>query len=540
MKIFTNEFRMRTISAILSAFIAFSAHARGYYRAEVNTQNSLGQLPHFWQTLGLDHSALLLESRNGWGKTLKLQIAQAVNEIGLSGIRQHGILHDDVGIYREIQGNPVYDFSRSDQILDYYLSLGITPVIEFGSMPRDLASNPSATVFLWRQGISPPKNWLRWQDLIFQFVHHYSERYGAETVAKWYFEVWNEPDLSMFWRGSQQDYFKLYDFTVAGAHSANPKIRIGGPSPSGPHQILGSSRIGHNFIEHVKNGQVPSTTNRLPLDFFSVHTWNFLDANINGFFQTQDFLQERGYDIPILVTEAGPTWQFNLNPQPHDTMHGAAFIVDTISSMIDQAQRRKRALPEIWSWWVLSDIFEEGRYREQDPFIGCMGLLTRQGISKPAYNAFKLLHQMGHELLPFVVERSGTVKGFATRHEDGSLRVLIVNGKNPGRGPSDGRYYEESSEPDVINLNLVGLTPNAKYTAKIVHLDRNHGDAYTAWQKMGRPQMKDMDEADWQTLRQNMLLPQALHEQFDSSNPELSLAIPSPGIVMVEVQRDAQ
>lgn len=529
---------MPIMMAILALIIPSFAFAAAY-RVEVNAQTHLGELPHFWQTFGLDHSGLLLESRNDWGRALKLQIAQAVNEIGLNGIRQHGILHDDVGIYREVHGTPIYDFTRSDQILDYYLSLGITPVIEFGGMPRDLASNPAATVFLWRQGISPPKNWQRWQELIFRFVEHYSQRYGSATVAKWYFEVWNEPDLSTFWRGSQHDYFKLYDFTVAGALQANSKIRIGGPSPSGPHQILGASRIGQNFVEHVKNGVVPGTGRSLPLDFFSVHTWNFLDANINGYFQTRDFLTARGLNIPILVTEAGPTWQFNLNPQPHDSMQGAAFIVDTISSLIDQSHRRRVPLPEIWSWWVLSDIFEEGRYREDDPFIGCMGLLTRQGITKPAYNAFKLLHQMGHELVSFQIDRVGAVKGFATRHADGSLRILIVNGKNPGRGPTDGRYYEESSEADIVSLKLAGLAPNVSYTAAMVHLDRNHGDAFSAWQAMGRPQIRNMDEADWQDLRTKMLLPEPVQHRLDGNFPELRLAIPSPGVVMVEIRPDA-
>lgn len=527
------------INTIFALGFTSFAGASSIYRVEVDVQRSQGEITHFWKTFGLDHSGLLLETRDNWGETLKRQLAQAVTDLGLNGIRQHGILHDDVGIYREIDGTPIYDFTRADQILDYYVSLGIRPVIEFGSMPHDLAANPAATVFLWRQGVSPPKNWRQWEELIFRFVDHYSQRYGDEAVANWYFEVWNEPDLSSFWRGSQHDYFTLYDFTVAGALRANPKVRIGGPSPSGPHQLQGASRLGQNFIEHIKNNMIPELGRRLPLDFFSVHTWNFLDANINGYFETRDFLTARELNIPILVTEAGPTWQFNLNPQPHDTMQGAAFIIDTVSSLIDRATRRQTLLPEIWSWWVLSDIFEEGRYRDQDPFIGCMGLVTRQGLTKPAYNAFKLLHQMGHELVSWQVDRAGSIKGFATRDRNGSVRILMVNAKNPGRGPNDGRYYEESQEADLISLKLSGLSHDAGYTAAIVSLDRHHGDAYTAWQALGRPGIRDLRDEDWQLLHEKMLLPDPRQEVLDDMTSEIQLTMVSPSILLIEVKKDS-
>ncbi len=42
-----------------------------------------------------------------------------------------------------------------------------------------------------------------------RLVAHWSSRYGEHEVAQWFFEVWNEPNLDAFWKGSQADYFKL-------------------------------------------------------------------------------------------------------------------------------------------------------------------------------------------------------------------------------------------------------------------------------------------------------------------------------------------
>ena len=464
---------------VLSGWATFLGAAS--YQVSVDVQSDRGELQHFWKTFGLGHASLLLREEGQWGEILKRQIQEAVTELGMNGVRQHGLLHDDMGVYREVHGQAVYDFTLLNQVFDFYLSLGIKPLVELGSMPRDLASDPSATNFQWKQGKSPPKDWQKWQDLVANFVQNLRQRYSAEEVDSWYFEVWNEPELEAFWSGTQQDYLKLYDHTVWGARSVSPNILVGGPTPSGPHQLTGATRLGENFINHVL--QHRALGEPMALDFFSIHTWAFLYANIGGYFQTVDLLDRYNLDIPILITEAGPTWQFHLDPQPQETIQGATFVGHTVSELITRSLATGKRLPEVWSWWVLSDIFEESTYREEDPFIGCMGLVSRQGIKKPAYNAFKMLHMMGDRLINTQIDHQGSVHSFATKNAKGEVQILLANGRNPDGGPPQGRYYEVGGRDDVtIRLNGLG-----QHQYQIYKLDQQHGDAFSQWQRLGRP-----------------------------------------------------
>jgi hypothetical protein len=183
-----------------------------------------GALPHFWTTYGLGRMGLYLDrdvlapefqeqdrqNHDGqrWSAVLRQQTLEAVQMLELRSVRGHGLFHDDIGIYSEDDaGNPVYDFARSDDIFDFLVDNGIAPIVELASMPADLALDPSQTVFDWNMIVSPPKDYEKWQALVQAFVQHSVERYGAEVVGQWYFEVWNEPECcsNKFWKGTLQD-----------------------------------------------------------------------------------------------------------------------------------------------------------------------------------------------------------------------------------------------------------------------------------------------------------------------------------------------
>jgi len=135
-------------------------------------------------------------------------------EIGFKYIRMHGLLHDDMGVYKEdAQGNPIYNWQYIDQLHDFLLRVGLKPFVELSFMPADLASGKQ-TVFWWKGNITPPKSYEKWAALIRALVGHFQERYGHDEVKTWYFEVWNEPDITPFFTGSLEDYLKLYKTTA--------------------------------------------------------------------------------------------------------------------------------------------------------------------------------------------------------------------------------------------------------------------------------------------------------------------------------------
>lgn len=188
------------------------------------------------------------------------QLAMTKKDCDFKYIRMHGLLTDDMAVYREDnKGNPEYNYQYIDALYDFLLSINVKPFVELGFMPNALASGKE-TIFWWRGNVTPPKDYNKWGDLIKNLTQHFTERYGAEEVKSWYFEVWNEPNLSPgFWTGSQADYFKLYEYAAHAVKSVNPAYKVGGPATAGA-------------------GWVPETIdfcakNNVPLDFISTHTY---------------------------------------------------------------------------------------------------------------------------------------------------------------------------------------------------------------------------------------------------------------------------
>jgi xylan 1,4-beta-xylosidase len=505
----------------------------------VDSSSDKGNLPHFWDTFGTGEMPLFLRTDRNWGQTLKDHVTDGVQNLGVKRLRQHGLFHDDIGIYHEdSSGNPAYDFTKSDQIFDFFVQLGIEPIVELAPMPHDLAADPSKTVFDWNMIVSVPKDYARWQELITKFVQHSIERYGQDVVSSWYFEVWNEPECcsNKFWSGSVDDYFKLYDYTAAGVLAALPTARVGGPVNSQPAELTKNSMIGQQFLQHVTTDNYVNPGHPGSLGFFSYHAWSFLDGSVNGYFQGLDLLDSfQLQNTSIAITEYGPTWEFGLTDEPQETEQGATFAVQTYADIVQRCTKDNRRLPIAYSWWVISDIFDESMYRENDPFIGCMGLTSRENIHKPVYNAYKFLAQLGTQQVAFNISGAAGLGGMAARSPDGGVQLIIYNGQNPGKGPSNETYYQ-SADATSIGVTVSGLDPQFPFDVTAYHVDHTAGNAYTVWQNQGRPDMTTMMDSDWQGLRAAMDSPaEPLGRALCGSTFTHSFQLTSPGVLFVKL-----
>jgi xylan 1,4-beta-xylosidase len=511
----------------------------------VDNATSKGDLPHFWNTFGTGELPLFLRQDRmtklgaTWGQTLMDHVTDGVHNLGVKRLRQHGLFHDDIGIYHEdSSGNPVYDFTKSDQIFDFFVQLGIEPIVELAPMPHDLAADPSKTVFDWNMIVSVPKDYGRWQDLVTKFVQHSVERYGQDTVNSWYFEVWNEPECcnNKFWSGTIDDYFKLYDYTAAGVRAALPTGRVGGPVNSQPVELTQNSMIGQKFLQHVTTDNYLNPGHPGVLDYFSYHSWSFLDGSINGYFAGLDLLDSfKLQNIQIAITEFGPTYEFNLMDEPQEMDQGATFAVQTYSDIVQRCTKDNRRLPIAYSWWVLSDIFDESMYRENDPFIGCMGLTSRENIHKPVYNAYKFLEQMGTHQISFTISGAAGLGGMAARSDDGGVELILYNGQNPGVGPKTETYYQVA-DAQSIGVTISGLDPSFPFDVNAYHVDHVNGNAYAVWQNLGRPDMTTMTDDNWQALRDAMDSPEEpLGRALCGSTFTHAFQLQSPGVLFVKL-----
>src|SRR5882762_4401678 len=225
-----NAFRVALffVAAALSAATLRAQVAPEVQEVTVDAKAASHPFPHFWEKMfGSGRAILTLREsyRNDLRETRRIT--------GFEYVRFHAIFHDEAGLYDEDKdGHAVYNYSYVDQIYDGLLENHVRPFIELSFTPKKLTSDPNALHAFWyKQNVAPPKDWDKWEQLIENFTRHLVERYGIDEVAKWYFEVWNEPNID-FWAGDPKEatYYELYDRAARAIKRVSPRLRVGGPA----------------------------------------------------------------------------------------------------------------------------------------------------------------------------------------------------------------------------------------------------------------------------------------------------------------------
>jgi xylan 1,4-beta-xylosidase len=431
----------------------------------IDAQAATRPFPHVWEQM-FGSGRAILSLRESYRDDLR----QLKGITGFQYVRFHGILDDEVGVY-----GSTYNFSYMDQIYDGLLANGVRPFVEISFMPKLLAANPTPHAFWYKPYPSPPNDYEKWTRLITAFTAHLLARYGKDEVAKWYFEVWNEPNID-FWTGvpKMTTYFELYDATAPAIKKVDPDLRVGGPATAQAAWV-------DRFIEHCHQTQTPvdfvSTHiygNESPMDVFGNSTpvprKDMVAAAIRKVHD--QVAQSAAPNTPIIISEYNATY---LNqPQVTDSPFMGPWLANNI--------RECDGLSGMMSYWAFSDVFEEqGVVRK--PFYGGYGLMAERGIPKAAFRAFELLHQLGDRRLMFDETNS-----LVTKRGDRAIVAALWNYAEPG----------EKARPLVFRLKILHGSA-AKYRVQFV--DAAHANALAAWGAMGQP--------EWPTLSQIAALKKA-------------------------------
>ncbi|MGA7575405.1 MAG: glycosyl hydrolase family 39 [Terriglobales bacterium] len=468
--------------------------------------------PHFWEKM-FGSGRAILSLRESYRNDLR-EVKQIT---GFEYVRFHAIFHDEVGVYDEdAQGHPVYNFSYVDQIYDGLLANGVRPFVELSFMPKKLAAREALHAFWYKQNVAPPKDWNKWDDLVTQFSRHLVDRYGIDEVSRWYFEVWNEPNLD-FWAGEprQATYWELYDHTARALKQVSPRLRVGGPATA-------QAAWADAFIRHCAE-------NKVPVDFVSSHVYGndraqdvfATDENIprdqmvcRAVKKVHDQIRTSSMpQLPLIWTEYNAS--YSNQPAVTDSVYMGPWMADTI--------RQCDGLVDAMSYWTFSDVFEEqGVVKE--PFYGGFGLIAAGGIPKPAFNAFKLLHRLGDERIS---ADSNSV--LATRRKDGSLVVAAWNLIDPDPIVPE-QIPGKSGASRTIHLRFEHLGANRR--AYIWRLDRDHGDVHPAYEKMGEPRDPTADQLQALQLAAQLPTP----EIRDLTAGDLTLDLAPDELAVIEVK----
>ncbi|MHA1793642.1 MAG: GH39 family glycosyl hydrolase [Promethearchaeota archaeon] len=438
----------------------------------------------FWQkVVGCGHAYLLTR------KDLLEHVDHARKNLNFKYLRFHGILSDDVGLLQ--YWDPTDDFidvdcmnfSNVDVIFDELHSMEMLPFVELSFMPSYLASG-KINVFKYPSNITPPKSYAAWESLVYNLVKHWEERYGNEQLSRWYFEVWNEPDLGSFWSGTFDDYISLYKHACKGIKRVNSAFRVGGPATSGYKWIT-------PFLKRCQDDGIP-------VDFVSFHTyplnpvprellsgdepssWNSIPLVVNKVRQDMDGLG-LGH-LELHVTE------WNSSSMPNDLKHdqpaNAAFICSMVPEMAN--------LVDSFSYWTVSDVFEEIGFPEC-AFHGGFGLINVQGIKKPSFHAFTLLNELWEDCCKITIEDGvkdfhsiGTVK-------DDEIRLLLSRWTSPKQARGD---FAPQSLNLLIEIKKEGPFSGVELDFIMLEIDEEHVNVYKLWQKMGSPRNPSIQQVD--------------------------------------------
>lgn len=398
---------------------------------------------------------------------------------GFKYMRFHGLLNEEMQVVKAgSDGELVYDWTNIDRVYDFLVrELQIRPVVELGFMPELLASG-TQTIFWWKGNVTPPKSYEEWGKFVEELTRHLTARYGADEVRKWYFEVWNEPNLDGFWPAGQAEYFKFYDHSVRAIKRVDESYRVGGPATAGFGWIK-------ETLDHCAQNDVP-------IDFIATHAYGamegFLDEHgrgktmlapspasvVDGLPGVLGAIRSSQWpNLPVQVTEWGPSYS------PRDPVHDSYFCAAWILHRLRQLPAGVQAM----SYWTFSDQFEEAGIPDK-PFHGGFGLLTTQGLPKPAYFAYRFLNELSDTEL--VCEDSNV---WACRNDIGAVQVLLWDYTHPEQDRPNAEFFARDwpAKPTApVRLNVSSLKPG-KYTANITRVGYRHNDIYTAYLDLGSP-----------------------------------------------------
>lgn len=491
----------RVLLVVIALLVSLPA-AQSQESVDIDAQGAATPFPHFWEQM-FGSGRAILALRESYRDDLR-----AVKQVAdFRYVRFHAIFHDEVGVYNEDEhGNPVYNFSYVDQIYDGLLKNGVRPFVEISFMPKKLAFNPDALHPFWyKQNVSPPKSMERWDDLIHHFAQHLVDRYGIDEVSKWYFEVWNEPNID-FWNGipRQRSYFDLYAHTARDLKAVSPRLRVGGPATAAASWVSDFLRF--------------TAANKVPVDFVSTHA--YADDTVEDLFGTHEEIPMDNRvcravekvnkqikssptpDLPLFLTE----WNVQGASEARDTIFVGPALANTIRQCDGSVQ--------MMSFWTFSDVFEEQGPLPK-PFVGNFGLRAKGGINKPSYYAYGLLHQLGRERLAISAPNV-----IATKDANGGLEVAVWNLVDPGASGSD----------LTVNLAFKHIPPNSRVS--IQRVDEEHGNVLKAYGAMGKP----LDPTPEQVTQLNRATTLPAPEETRLANDRLTLSLTQNALVLLKIE----
>jgi xylan 1,4-beta-xylosidase len=459
-------------------------------------------------------------------------------------------------VYTEdANGKPVYSWTILDQIFDAYAAAHVRPMVELGFMPEALSTHPQPYHIGWPlkkgevEGWSfPPKDYERWEELARQVAAHMAERYGAETVATWYWEIWNEPNGEYYWKGTEDEYNKLYDYGVAGVRKAIPNARVGGPATTGPGPHGNASAYLESFLAHCAKNKSEAGGGSIPLDFISFHVKgspNVIDGHVQMGLDRELNNASAGFDIvnkfpqfvklPIILSEADPegcaACSARLYP-PNAYRNGPLYPSYTAAAMkglFELADRDHVNLLSMLTW-----AFEF----EDKPYFDGYRTLATNGVDKPILNFFRMAGLMNGDRVATTSTGAASLDTIlkSSVRQDPDIDALATSGPQQAAVMLWNYHDEDVAAPgSEIAVSIKGISAH-RVLLQHYRIDNDHSNAYTVWKEMGSPQSPTQEQyAKLQAAGQLQLLDSPQWITPTGGEMKLKVQLPRQGLSLLRL-----
>jgi xylan 1,4-beta-xylosidase len=528
-----------------------------------------GEIRPIWNYFGYDEAGTTLtpEGRHLLRKLNALTdepIRIRVHHLLTSGDGTLALKWSSTNVYTEdAAGNPQYDWTRLDAIMDELTRPGLEPFVQAGFMPQALSSQPEPyTPTLVKTGLPrdmvsggafyPPKDYRKWEALIEAWARHSGERYGVTRASGWLWELWNEPE-SPYWRGTKEEYFRLYDHFAAAVKRALPDARVGGPHVTDPGWKKGDEFM-RAFLEHCRSGRNAATGGAgAPLDFIAFHAKGTTRLDEKGRVEMNLRNQLKTIDtygriiasfpefarLPVYIGESDPEGcagcPATLDPE-RDYRRTSQFAAYTAASFMrkqDLLARTGGNLQGAVSWAFT--------FSGQPWFNGLRALTTNE-VALPVFNTFELFSRLpSHRLavdasamLPVdrIIADSvrgepdlGAIAAIDTTRD--RLAILLWSYHDVAGGYDDRR---------TVQLTIDGLA-RGQHVGRAVEysIDEHSGNAYTAWLAMGSPQSPSVAQiADLHEAEKMRPGPHRV-QRTSSGSLRLDVVMPRQSVKLIEI-----
>lgn len=556
--LFKNYIKLSILALGINNFVYAQAGKTEPVTIAVDFSTSIEPMKPLWAWFGYDEPNYTYMKD---GKKLLTEIA-AASPVPVY-VRAHSLLVTGDGVaalkwgstnaYTEdASGNPIYNWAIIDSIFDTYIKRGMKPLAQIGFMPEALSSKPQPYKHNWKPGDKysdiftgwtyPPKDYNKWAELVYQWVKHSIDRYGKKEVESWYWELWNEPN-SAYWRGTQEEFFKLYDYSADAVKRALPTAKIGGTDITG-----GGMKFQDAFLKHCLFGTnyVTGKTGS-PLDIILFHAKGsprlqdgrvvmgirnqLRDINLNlkviaAYPQLKD--------IPIVIGESDPEGcaACGMATDPQNAYRNGTMY----SSYTAASFARKYELARLHKTNLIGAVTWAFEFENQPWFYGFRDLATN-GVDKPVLNVFRMFGKMGGDLVTVESNRMYSLKSIL----DSSIRgaqtdIGALASKDKKSAAIMVWNYHDADEkgvPEKVKVQLKGL-PSKSIRLTHYRIDNEHSNSYEVWKKMGSPQNPSAEQiATLEKAGQLAILGAPAELKVKNGSAEVNLLLPRQGVSLL-------